>query len=689
MPKASPAFTSFNAGEWSPLLEGRQDVAKYASALRRMVNFYPKIQGPAVRRPGTRHVAEVKDSSRLTRLLPFEFSVEQAYIVEAGHQYLRFYRDNGRIEDPPGTPVEIVSPYAEADIARLKYVQSADVLYMFHPDYVPRKLSRASHVTWTLEALAPQDGPYLAANTTATTLTPSAANGAITVTASATTGINGGAGFLATDVGRAIRIRHGSTWGWAGITGVASTTVVNATVQRDFGAVTASADWRLGLWSDTTGYPAAGTFYEDRLCLAGAPDYPQRLDLSRTGDYENFMPTEADGTVVADNALAFTLNANNVNAIRWLVDDEKALLVGTVGGEWPLFPVNGNQALDATNPPQARRSTTHGSADILPLKVGRAALFVQRAGRKLVEQVFFFEDDGFRAGDLTELAEHITAGGIIELAYQKEPDSIVWAVRADGALLGMTYRKEQDVVGWHRHIVGGASDSAGTQARVESIAAIPAADGSRDELWLVAQRYVGGAVRRYVEYLEAPLADDADRADAFYVDSGLSYDGPPASTISLLGHLEGETVQVLADGAAHPDRVVAGGQILLDRPASKVHAGLGYDHLSELQTLNLEAGSADGTAQGKTKRITRCALRFHRSLGAKAGPDAATLDPVPALSFRDPSLPMGQPPDLFTGDALMPWPGGYETGARVTVAPSGPFPCTLIGVYPQVMTQDR
>lgn len=689
MPKASPAFTSFNAGEWSPLLEGRQDVAKYASALRRMVNFFPKIQGPAVRRPGTRHVAEVDDSARFTRLLQFEFSVEQAYIVEAGHLYFRFYRDNGRIEDPPGLPVEIASPYAEADLPQLKYAQSADVLYLFHPDFMPRKLSRTSHIAWTLSNVVPQDGPYLVTNSTATTLTPSAVTGAITITASAAAGINGGAGFLSTDIGRPVRIKHASTWGWAEITGVTSTTVVDATVKRDFGAITASADWRLGLWSDTTGYPAAGTFYEDRLCMAGTPSFPQRLDLSRTGDYENFMPTEPDGTVVADNALAFTLNANNVNAIRWVVDDEKALLVGTVGGEWPLFPANGNQALDATNPPQARRSTTHGSANILPVKAGRAALFVQRAGRKLFEQLFFFEDDGFRSGDLTELAEHVTTGGITELAYQKEPDSIVWAVRGDGTLLGMTYRKEQEVVGWHRHVVGGTSDALGTQAKVESVAVIPAADGSRDELWMVVQRYIGSVTRRYVEYLEAPLADDADQADAFYVDSGLSYDGVPASTISLLGHLEGETVQVLADGAAHPDRVAAGGQILLDRAASKVHVGLAYDHLSELQTLNLEAGSADGTAQGKTKRITRCALRFHRSLGAKAGPDTTALDPVPELTFRDPSLPMGQRPALFTGDAFMPWPGGYEAEARITVAPSGAFPCTLLGVYPQVVTQDR
>jgi hypothetical protein len=307
-----------------------------------------------------------------------------------------------------------------------------------------------------------------------------------------------------------------------------------------------------------------------------------------------------------------------------------------------------------------------------------------------MEQAFSFEADGFRAADMTELAEHITSGGIVEMAYQKEPDSVVWVVRADGTLLGMTYRREQDVVGWHSHVLGGRSDADGVQARVESVAVIPSSDGTRDELWLVVQRHIDGAVRRHIEYLERPLPDDGDQVDAFYVDAGLTgtFD-PPETAVSNLSHLEGETVQVLADGASHPNKTVSGGSITLDRLSSKVHVGLPYDGLSELQTLNLEAGSADGTAQGKTKRITHCTMRFHRSRGVKAGPDTDNLDPLPELMFRDPSTPMGEPDPLFTGDSRIPWPSGYDREARITLVPVGPFPCTLIGIYPQVLTQDR
>ncbi len=365
-------------------------------------------------------------------------------------------------------------------------------------------------------------------------------------------------------------------------------------------------------------------------------------------------------------------------------------MIGTVGGEWPLRASNLNEALDAENPPQAKRSTVYGSADVAPIKAGNGILFVQRAGRKLMEQAFSFEDDGFRSGDLTELAEHITAGGIREIAYQKEPDSIVWAVRGDGTLLGMTYRREQDVVGWHQHVLGGRSGADGAQAIVESIAAIPATDGSRDELWLVVRRHIAGQTKRYVEYMEAPLSDDGEQKYAFYVDSGLTgVFESPQDEVTNLAHLEGETVQILADGASHPDRTVVGGRVTLDRAATVVQAGLAYDNLSELQTLNLEAGAADGSAQGKTKRLTNCTIRVHRSLGAKIGPDMSLLDPVPELMFRDASTPMGAPNALFTGDCFVPWPGGYETGGRITIVPVGPFPCTVIAIYPQIVTQDR
>jgi hypothetical protein len=481
-----------------------------------------------------------------------------------------------------------------------------------------------------------------------------------------------------------VRIQHSAHWGYAKIAAFTDATHVTADVKNSFGATTASKNWRLGSWSTTTGWPACSTFYEDRLFFGGQP--LQRLDGSKSGDYENFAPSADDGTVADDNALAFTLNANDVNVIRWMVDDENGLIIGTVGGEWILRPSNQNEALTPTNV-KATRTTTRGSSNFQPVKAGKAVLFVQRAQRKVFEIAYVFADDNYKAPDMTALAEHITKGGLGEIAYQPQPSSIVWGVRGDGALLGFTYERDQDVVGWHRHVLGGYADAGKTQpAAVESVAVIPAPEGDRDELWLIVRRAINGTTRRYVEFLEALWDPANDQEDAFFVDSGLSYDGDPTSTIGGLDHLEGETVSILADGATHPDKTVAQGRITLDRDASVVQVGLAYT--STLQTMKLEAGAADGTAQGKTKRISKVVFNFHQTLGGLYGasPDG-TLD---VLQFRTASDPLDAPPPLFDGMTRpLNWPMGYETAAAITVRQVQPLPMTLLAIMPQVNTEDR
>ena len=674
MPKVSPIQAAFNAGEISPLMYGRPDINKYRLALQTMLNFKPLVQGGMARREGSVFVAEVKTSSKKTRMVRFEFSTTQAYMIEFGDLYCRFYKDGGRIESPPGTPVEIVTPYAEADLFQLKFSQSADVLYVAHPTYAPRKITRTSHTAWTINAITFLDGPYLSVNTTATTITPSATTGAITLTASTSI-------FVATDVGRLVRIKHGTTWGYATITGYTSGTVVNATVNSAFGAATAQASWRLGTWGATTGYPGAVAFFEDRLFWGGCTSYPQRLDGSKSGDYENMAPSGTDGTVAADNAVAVSLNSNDVNVIRWLLDDEKGLLIGTVGGEWILRPSTTSEALSPTNI-KATRSTTYGSANVQAVRAGKACLYIQRAGRKLRELAYVFEVDGFRSPNMTLLSEHITLGGVTELAYQQEPESLLWMVRGDGTLLSLTYDRDQDVIGWARHVIGGAFGSG--QAVVESVATIPAPAGNRDETWLIVKRTVDGNTKRYVEYLSKPWERGDVQEDAIFVDSALTYSGAAADVISGLDHLEGETVSILAEGAVHPDKVVVSGSITLDREVTKAQIGLPYT--AKFETLRIEAGAADGTAQGKTKRIHRLGVRFHDALGIELGPDFDNLDPV---VFRSSSDAMDTAVPLFSGDISLNWDDDYSTEGQVCGQVSQPFPCTVLDLMPQLVTQDR
>jgi hypothetical protein len=554
VPKVSPMQTSFGGGEFSPLLNGQVDLDRYKQALEKCLNYIPSLQGGLVRRSGTKFVAATKTAASKARLIPFEFSTTQAYILEFGASYIRFYRNNGQIQSG-GSPYEIVSPYAAADLFQLRITQSADVMYITHPSYAPRTLSRTGHTSWTLAVIDFQDGPYLPINTSVTSLTPSAATGAITLTASSIAGLNDGVGFKSTDVGRLIRLREGSVWGWVKITGFTSTTVVSATVLSTLTNTTAKTFFRMGVWSDSSGWPAVVTFHEDRLFFAGATSNPQRLDASCSSDYANFKPSETDGTVNSSNALSFTFNANDVNVVRWIISDEKGLLVGTAGGEWLVRPSSSGEALTPSNI-TAKRSTKYGSANVLAVQFGKSVLFVQKAGRKVRELTYVFEADGFRAQDLSLLAEHITKTGIVEMADQSEPQPILWCVRNDGYLAALTYERDVDSlkVGWHRHLLGGSSDASGSPSIAESVAVIPSADGTRDELWVLVQRYVNGAVVRHVEYLTPIFDDTIEQKDAFFVDAGLTYDSPV--TITAITRNAQCMVTAAAHGFSNGDKVL-------------------------------------------------------------------------------------------------------------------------------------
>ena len=764
MAKVSYIQNNFNGGEVSPLVYGRPDLSKYQNGLKTCLNFVPLLQGPAQRRPGTAHVVEVKDSSKAVRIVRFEFNTEQAYILEFGDLYVRFIKDRGQIESG-GSPVELITTYVEADLFKLQFSQSADVLYVTHPDYPPRKIERASDTSWSTTDITFIDGPYFNTNATDTTLGLSATTGSVTVTASAVTGINNDTGFQTTDVGRLIRWEDAAgNWTYLTITAHTSTTVVTATIDGpDASATTATTTWRLGIWSETTGYPATSTFHQNRLGFAGATDTPQRVDLSRTGDFENFAPTEPDGTVADDYGATTTLSADTVNSIQWIVDDEKGLVVGTVGGEWVIRPNDNGGALTPQNI-QGTRSSAFGTAqNIKPVRVGRAIIFAQRSKRKVRELAYVFEDDGFRAPDMALIAQHLLQVGIVQMAYQGEPQSVVWMAMADGSMVGMTYDRDQEILGFHRHSLGGFSDQfSANAAKIESITVIPAPDGATDELYLVVNRYINGGTKRYIEYMKTFWNSTDDQEDAFYVDSGLTLDTPTTisgvtqanpgvvtatahpfsdgdivrltnvggmtevngkvykvansatntfelntrtdqnvdttaftayttggqvrervTTITGLSHLEGQTVTILGEGAALGTATVTSGSITTPE-ISKAQVGLAYN--SDLETLRIEAGAADGTAQGKVQRIHRLIIRFWQTLGGKVGIDADNLN---QLVFRKGGDAMDTAITLFDGDVEVEWDGEYSTEENIFIRQDQPLPMTVEATMPQLHTQDR
>ena len=599
----------------------------------------------------------------------------------------------------------LTTTYLEADLFQLKFKQSADVLYIWHPDYPERKLSRVSDSSWTIADTAFLDGPYMAENTTSTTLTPSAfAPGAgVTLTASSVTGINNNTGFQTTDIGRLIRMLHGANWGYVIITGRTSTTVVTVTVINSLGGLDPKAIWRLGLYSDTTGYPACGTFYGDRLYRGGCPEIPERLDGSKVGDYDNMAPSGVDKTVTDDSAVSRRLNSDDVQTIRWMNGLAGGIAVGTFEGEWLVSPSANGEAITPTNI-EAKQSTGWGSDDIQAVRAGSSMIYAEAGGRRVREMNYIYYDNVLQSVDMTVLAEHVTKGnydpaspddgastvassGIVELAYQKKKIPTVWAPRKDGALLSQCYSREDKVSGWQRHILGGWSNAAKTvHALVESCCVIPSSDASYDELWLVVKRYINGRTVRYNEFLTDIWEQGNAQEDAFFVDCGLTYDGAATTTVTGLSHLAGETVQVLVDGATHPNVTVsATGSITLQRASSVVHVGYTYD--SDGQCLRFDSGSATGTSQGKLQRSHRVIFRLYDSLGLQVG---RSFDSLTELNFRNAADPMDEAVPLFTGDKDdFVWDGDYTTENYVCWRWSDPLPGTILAVMPHLNTQDR
>ncbi len=769
MAGSAPLLTTFAAGEWTPLLHGLANHPNYPNACRRCRNFIAMATGPATRRPGTRYVAEPKAVATPGPLRPllinFEFSTVQAYVLEATDSWFRFYKDRGRIESPPGTPVELASPYAESDLAALKWAQSADVLYLTLPSKQQRKLTRSSHTSWSIGLYDFLDGPYLAENTTATTLTPGAATGnGVTLTASSATGINGGSGFLSTDVGRLIRIKEGSAWGYAKIVTRSSSTVVTVDIKKTLTNTNAKTAWRLGAWSDTTGWPSCVAFYQQRLWFANTATQPSTFWGSVSGEFENFAPSDTDGTVTDASGVTFTVSDSKVNAIRWMVATT-ALLIGTTGSEYSVAGSSTDGTITATNV-QIKPQSTVGSADIMPVKAEGAALFVQRARRALYDAAYTYASDSYDPRERSIWGGHLFRPQLAQIVSQPQPWHLIWGCCDDGSLLAGTYLPALDVVGWHSHPLGG------TDAKVRSLAVIPGT--TQDELWLAVDRTVNGVTVHSIEYMayefwpEDPWAKDY----AIFTDCSLAYDGwnaDPAKTLMLSGgapwtvgaaktlvaaghapfsaadvgkryrfrkaglvdpaitveitayagssteitveplndvpaalqetavdwwgaaaatiagldHLEGERVQVLTDGAVHPDQTVTGGEISLGSPATVAQVGLGYS--SRLETLDIEFGATDGTALGKRQRTHEVTAKLFGTLGGRIGYDESHLEELP---FRIGSDLMGQSPPLFTGDKTITFPSDWNRRGRVLAAQDQPLPFTILAIAPRRTVND-
>lgn len=497
------------------------------------------------------------------------------------------------------TALEITTPWAESSLPDLGFAQSADVMYFcIGGSTRPHRLERYGHSTWSLVEVLFEDGPFLDQNTTATTLTLGATSGrGVTITASAITGINDDVGFRATDVGRLIRWEDAANdWTWMQIVTFTNTTTVVADILGpNASATTATADWRLGEWNDTDGWPTVVGFIQQRLGFAATALQPQKFWLSKSADIERFADTDKDGAVQDDSSINYRFAALRVNTIRWMASRKKPV-IGTQGGNWTLR--SDSAAVLTPTDIAADFEVSGGVALIQPVEVRSRLLFVQDQKRKILEFADVLQESGvqgFDSFDLTLLNDRVLKGGITQLAYAQEPDSLLWTVRADGQVPTLTYQPEQSVIGWARQIIGGSFQ--GGDAVVDSVASIPGQDGSgqfkdstaRYEVWLAVKREVDGSTVRYIECLEKVYNGDEDlQEEAFYVDSGLTLDNP--ITISAATKANPIVVTATANGLSDGDLV----RIVRVKGMTELNSNV-YRVL-EQATNTVELFERDGTA---------------------------------------------------------------------------------------------
>jgi len=739
-------------------------------------------------------------------LIGFEFSVVQAYVLEFTENQIRFYRNGGIILNDDDSIYTLTTTYDEDDLADLHTTQSADILYIAHPSYAPSKLMRYGHNEWELETIDFLGSPFR--NITGATQTDPVKvycpnhglvdEDEITIwDVGGMTAINtyhivtgctdgsfqlrgvdgtGGAYSAYTSGGQMWKSQytitgatkadpvvitltdHGFANGdriqTAGVGGMTEINFKNFTVANrtedtfelqdinGTGYTAYTSGGRAGAWTElfeeADHYPSSVEFFEERLIWAATNEKPQTIFGSQVGDYENLL----DG-VNDDEAFVYTIASRGVNSIQWIVPTDR-LVIGTKGGEWIMTSSGTDEPITPSNV-SIKRQSAWGSDGFQALLVNDAVLFVQRGGTKLREFVYSFEKDGYLAPDLTMLAEHITEGGMVDMAYQQEPNPVLWVVRADGVMLTMAYDRSQNVVGWSRQI------SDGDFKRVAVITG-----STDDEVWTTVERTIDSMPRLYIErlgdyYVDSYItwsgggttditgitqaaetvvtasghscSDDdyvrivsvggmTDLNDVIYIVSDsnttafkitdgdgcytdtTAYDAYTsggtvevvAKTFSGLDHLVGEDVALLGDECVVTDEEVsASGVIVLDDYVGTLIAGLEYQ--STLETLNLESEIPGETQYGRIRRIHELLIRFKDSQACWVENADGDWESIP---FRDDADPMDEPIPAFTGDKrISMYPGAFGTEVTVKLMVNEPYPLTIVALFPQFRQASR
>lgn len=676
--------TSFTGGEISPLLYGQIGHPKYQTGIKTGLNIICTPYGPAQNRAGFEMIREVKDSSKKTRLIPYIFNNDQAYVTETGDQYMRFHTEGGTILSS-GNPYEITSPFLEADLFDIGYTNpEADIMTLTHRSYAPRELKRTvgSPITFTVSQIS--FGPAIAAptNVSATATGSGSTTYTYVVTTmdqdgieesiassedSCTNGDLNVAGNTNTITWTAVSgtsryhvyKSENGMFGYIGWT--SSTTFTDNNIDAD--TLQAPPENQSHLLSSTDNYPGAVTYFEQRRVFGGTNNEPQSIVMTRSGTENNLtrsVPIRDDD--------AIKIPVKGMGRIRHLVS--VADLIALTSNSSSNISSKDSDYITPKNVWPRNLDGSSGANNLRPIVARDTILFGEAMGSHIAE-MYFGENSRYATRDISVLANHLIDGyTIVDWAFMRTPYPIVWAVRNDGVLLSLTYLPDrtasnQGILAWTRH---------DTDGDFESVAVIPESNGE-EKLYAVIKRTINGATKRFVERMKSRRIDDIK--ESFFVDCGLTYSGSAVTTITGLGYLEGKEVAIVADGVHHPNLTVSSGQITLQAAASKVHVGLPYT--ADIETLPLVL-QMEAYGQGQKKNVTKVYIRVDKTMGVKAGPNADNLEdyvmPAPAN--------YGDPVPLITEEIVITIPPDWNRDGAILIRQDRPMPLTVLSFVMEV-----
>lgn len=724
---------AFAGGEVTPEFFGHIDDAKYQTGLALCRNFIVRPHGPVSNRPGTAFVLEVKDSTKKTVLRPFVYSTTQSMVLEIGNLYMRFHTAGATLLAPAATAwsnatayvvgdlasltgvvyycilahtnhtppnatywyplpsiyYEIPTPYVEADLADLHFVQSNDVFTIVHPNYPPAELKRLGATDWTLvpisfaSALAAPTGQSVAATVAgggslvtmsyvtsavdSTGIEESLPSSVVTCSNNLTTAGNYNTITVGTSSGAARYNVYKLSNGLYGFIGQVDP-AFSATFQDGNPIITADVSKTPPIqnlpFGSTNNYPGAVSYFQQRRDFAGTLNKPQSIWMTRTGTESNLSQSIPSHD---QDAIIFKIAAREANTIRHIVPLTSLVLL-TSAAEYRITSIN-SDALTPTSVSVTPQSYV-GASNVQPVIVNNNLIFAAERGGHLRELAYAWQFSGYVTGDLSLRAPHLFDNyTILDMAYAKCPYPIVWVVSSTGSLIGLTYVPEQQIGAFHHHDTATYNDT----SAFESVCVVP--EGVEDAVYVVVNRTIQGNMKRYIERFGSQFFTSL--AKCFFVDCGVSYNGAPITTVSSgLAHLNGEIVSILADGAVQPQQtVVAGGlPTALAVAASDIQIGLPIT--ADIQTLPL-ALQIEAFSMGKMKNVNKVFLRVVNSSGIFAGP---SLTKLTGYNQRSSSTTYDSPPAVRTEEIPLVITPSWGTDGSVYIRQSDPLPLILVAM---------